>query len=304
MRARPRVSRELGVDLRRRAALGERRVHAGVDREPREAAQLRVRPEEEDVDAGHHLRDVLVGDVGEGGLAELRERHVRAVAEQQELGVVLPHQVAAAQHAAVGVEHLVVRRLAVVVEDDRVGLVLEQLGNVDRLDVGDQRLHLQLPLRIQLVPVREVVARALLEDRGALGDLGRVGDGVPGDVDVAVHAPVVDAHRRRDGEDAVLPRGDALIRGVDAADVERRHRQREVHRVPEPEALLVRVAAALVEQRVVRVHLLPALAAGRRLDLVRAGEGAGRAHGDASGAGAAAAARRASFLRRRCCAFL
>ena len=67
--------------------------------------------------------------------------------------------------------------------------------------------------------------------------------------------------------------------------VERRHRHREVHRVPEPEAVLVGLAPRLREERVVRVHLLPALAAGRRLDLVRARERGSRllvgGHGDA-----------------------
>ena len=52
--------------------------------------------------------------------------------------------------------------------------------------------------------------------------------------------------------------------------------QREVHRVPEPETVLVALAPPLVEARVVRVHLLPALAARRRLDRERAREGAER----------------------------
>ena len=52
-------------------------------------------------------------------------------------------------------------------------------------------------------------------------------------------------------------------------DVERGHRHREVHRVPEPEPRLVRLPPRLVEKRVVRVHLLPALAARRSRDLVR-----------------------------------
>ena len=55
-------------------------------------------------------------------------------------------------------------------------------------------------------------------------------------------------------------------------DVERRHRHREVHRVPEPEPVLVDLAPALGEERVVRVHLLPALAPRRGLDLVGARE--------------------------------
>ena len=113
----PRAARvalgELGVDLRRRAALDERAVDAGVDREPRQAAQLGVGPEEQHVDAGDHLRDVLVGDVRQVRLAELGERHVRAVAEQQELEVVLPHQVGEPQRVPVRVEHGAVARLLV-----------------------------------------------------------------------------------------------------------------------------------------------------------------------------------------------
>ena len=62
---------ELGVDLRRRAALDERPVDAAVDRDLREATQLRVGFEQQDVDPGDHLRDVLVGDVREAGLAEI-----------------------------------------------------------------------------------------------------------------------------------------------------------------------------------------------------------------------------------------
>ncbi len=184
--------------------------------------------------------------------------------------MVLPGEVSAAQQPAVGVEGLVVRRVPVVVEHDLVRLVLGEVRDAQVGDLRDQRFHLLLPLRVQLVPVLEVVAGTPLEELRALGDLGRIQDRVARDVDVAVDAPVVDAHGRRHGEDPVLPRADALVRRVDAGDVEGRHRQREVHRVPEPEALLVLLASALVEQGVVRIHLLPALAARRSLDLVRA----------------------------------
>ncbi len=81
----------------------ERAVDPGVERQLREPAQLGVGAEQQHVDAGDHLRDVLVGDVGQLALAEVRERRVGAVAEQQELEVVLPHQIAEPQHAAVGV---------------------------------------------------------------------------------------------------------------------------------------------------------------------------------------------------------
>ena len=106
---------QVRVDLGRRVALDERRVDAGVDRQLREAGELGAGLEEEDVDAGDHLGDVLLGDVRELALAELAEGHVRAVPEEQELEVVLPHQVAAAECAAVRVEHLVERGLAGVV---------------------------------------------------------------------------------------------------------------------------------------------------------------------------------------------
>ncbi len=172
----------------------------------------------------------------------------------------------------VGVEDLDVRRVAVVLEHDLVGLVLRQVGHAKIRDLRDQRLHLQLPLPVQLVPVLEVVAGPPLEELGPLGDLGGIRHRVPRDVDVAVDDAVVDAHGGRNGEDAVLPGGDAHVGDVRTDEVERGHRQREVHRVPEPEPLLVLLAPALVEERVVRVHLLPALAARRRLDLVRAGE--------------------------------
>ena len=139
----------------------------------------------------------------------------------------------------IGVEDLDVRRVAVVLEDDLVGLVLRQAGHAKIRDLRDQRLHLQLPLPVQLVPVLEVVAGPPLEELGPLGDLGGVRHRVPGDVDVAVDDAVVDAHGGRNREHTVLPGGDSHVRDVRADEVECGHRQREVHRVPEPEALLV-----------------------------------------------------------------
>ena len=65
-----------------------------------------------------------------GRLRSCRSREnvdVRAVAEQQELEVVLPHQVAAAQRAVVRVEDLVERGVPVVLEHELVGLVLGQV---------------------------------------------------------------------------------------------------------------------------------------------------------------------------------
>ena len=157
------ASGQLALDLLGRPALGEHVVDAGVDRQAREPAELGVGLPEDDVDARDHLRDVLVGDVGQVALAELAERHVRAVAEQQELAVVLPHQVAQAERAAVGVEHVVEAQVAVVLEDDLARLVLRQVRHLELGQLADHRLDLHAPLRVELVPVGEVVARALLE---------------------------------------------------------------------------------------------------------------------------------------------
>ncbi len=263
---------ELILDLGRRPLLAECCVDPCLERQPSQPAQLGVGPEQKDVDAGDHLRDVLVRDVGKLRLAELRERRVRAVAEQQELEVVLPHQVAHPDRPAVGIEDLVERGVAIVAERHLVRLVLGKVRHLQGIEVGDQGFHLRPPLRVELVPVLEVVAGAFLEEPSALSDLRGIGHRIAGDVDVAVDAAVVDPHRRRHGEHAVLPRADCLIRRVDADHVEGRHRHREVHRVPEPEAVLVRLAPLLIEQRVVRVHLLPAFAAGGRLDRVRTGK--------------------------------
>ena len=174
--------------------------------------------------------------------------------------MVLPHQVTHAQHTRIRVEHLVERGVAIFPERDVIGLVLGQVGNPQRVELRDQRLHLRAPLAVQLRPVLKVVAGTLLEELGALGHLGRIGDRIARDVDVAIDHPPVDAHRRRHREHPVLPFTDRLVGRVDADHVERRHRLGEVHRVPEPEPILVPITAALVKQAVIRVHRLPTLA--------------------------------------------
>ena len=63
--------------------------HAELEREPGEALELLVRTQDEEVDARDHLRDRLVRDVRERLPAELVEDEVGAVAEVQELEVVL-----------------------------------------------------------------------------------------------------------------------------------------------------------------------------------------------------------------------
>ena len=171
----------------------------------------------------------------------------------------------------VGLQQLHVAELAIG-EQNLVGLVLRQPGYLDGLDLAIEGLHLFPPLDVELVPVLEVIARALLEELGPLGNQVRVGDRVGRDVDVAVDHAIVDAHRGRHGEGPVLPAGEGEVRDVHLAHVEGGHRQREVHRVPEPEPVLVSFLAVLVEQGPVRIHLLPALAAGGGLDREGTGE--------------------------------
>ena len=126
---------ELRVDLRRRAPFGERAVDLRLDRELREAEQLTARLEQDHVDAGDHLRDVLLRDVRQRALAEVGERDVGAVAEQQELEVVLPHQVAAAERARVRGEDVDDRRVPVRLLHQRVRLVLGELRHGEVRDL-------------------------------------------------------------------------------------------------------------------------------------------------------------------------
>ena len=83
--------------------------------------------EEEHVDPRDHLCDVLVRDVGQRVLAEVDERRIGPVPEEEELAVVLPHQLAVAVELPVRLQHLDVARVAVVLEHDLLGLVLGQI---------------------------------------------------------------------------------------------------------------------------------------------------------------------------------
>ena len=249
----------------------EVRVQATNAGQASEAAQLGVGAKQQDVDPRHHLRDVLLGHLRQRGLDEIGKCQIGAVAEQQELHVVLPHALVHAQRSAPSVEHTVKRRVAVF-ERHLVALVFVERGHLERGDLRDQRVHLLLPAGVEPVPVGEVVPGALLEVADPLRDQIGICDGVGRDVHVAVDDPVVDAHRWGNREDAVLPVRKCVIRAVDRHHVERRHRVGEVHRIPEPQSALVCFAAILVERRVIRVHLLPALATVRRGDLAGAWE--------------------------------
>jgi hypothetical protein len=104
-------------------------ANARFNRAAREPAQLGVGAEDHHVDAGDHLRDVLVRDVRQLRLAQLGKRRVGPVAQEQELEMVLPHQVAEAKSPGVCVEGFEKRGVALLAERDVVGLILRQVGN-------------------------------------------------------------------------------------------------------------------------------------------------------------------------------
>src|SRR5881227_3052026 len=177
----------------------------------------------------HHFEFLLLG-----------YGHVCAIAEEQELEVVVPHPEVALERLLVDVEERMVCGNAAPGVYVRERLEFRQLELRKRLGFAYQRQHLLAPLRIQALPVAVVVEGALLELAGAAGDLRWVRHGVAADVDSPVDDPVVDPER---GRQAVHARGggaESTIRGLGRHHVERRHRFREMHRVVEPEPRIVR----------------------------------------------------------------
>ena len=83
-------------------------VDSQFDRAAGEAFHFLVGAEDLGFHACDHAADRLVADLGEGLLAEIEEGHVRAVAEQQELEVVVPHPVVALDLLLVDLEQRVV----------------------------------------------------------------------------------------------------------------------------------------------------------------------------------------------------
>ena len=234
--------------------------HAELDRQAGESLELLVRPQDEQVDRRHHLRDRLVRDVRKRLPADLVEDEVGPVSEGEELEVVLPHAVVSFEQAVPGDEQEVGRADRASLGDD--GLVLErrQLRHDQGLELADRRLDLLHPALVQLVPVPVVVASPPREQLRAVGQRLRVVDRVRADVDVPVEDPVLGPERGRCDEEAGLRLVQGGNRVVEPHAIERAEGLRAVQRVPEPEASLVEGAALLAEQAVVRVHLLPALA--------------------------------------------
>ena len=124
-------------DLLVRAAVDEGSVDAAVERCARERLQLVVGPEHRRVVAADHLRHRLHAHVGEDLVAELEERQVGAVGQQQQLEVQLVQLVVQLQAAIVRPHQAVVRPEQLLV--DRLVLVLElrQARNDQRRQLRD-----------------------------------------------------------------------------------------------------------------------------------------------------------------------
>jgi hypothetical protein len=97
-------SRHGGNDRLRGCAVHERVADVEIDRRLGQLLQLLVRPEHQRLEAGHHERDALIRNLGKRLLAEIEERHVGAVAEQQKLEMMLPHPEITLDRAPIAVD--------------------------------------------------------------------------------------------------------------------------------------------------------------------------------------------------------
>ena len=110
---------------------------------------------------------------------------------------------------------------------------------------------------VQVVPVGEVVPGTFHELRDTGLDLVGV-DADRRQVGIAVQHTEVDAVGRWDPVVPTVHLAERRDRGLEEVRVPRRHRRAPVHRVPEPEAVLLVLPALLAEGHRVRVELLPA----------------------------------------------
>ena len=249
----------------------ERPGDAQVDGQAGQALELLVGPEQVDVHAGHHLGDAQVGDRRERLLAEPEEVQVGGVAEVEELEVVLPGQQDQVLEPVVLRLQLVAGAPADPVGDHRQVLHLRQSAEVQRLDLGDGVLDLHQPPVVQVVPVAEVEAGPLHELRHPGPDPLRI-DAHRRQVRVAVQHSEVHAVGGRDAVVAAVHLAQRRQRDLHEGRVPRGHGVAPVHRVPEPEAVLLVVAAGVAEAHRIRVELLPALHPLGALDLEGARE--------------------------------
>ena len=208
------------------------------------------------------------GISGKAFLQEIEEHDVGAVAEHQELGVVVPHLREQVDTAVVALAHEVVRGEATGLGDHQFIVHLAQLRDLDLLQLADQVADSHLPLSVELVPVLVVVTRASLEDLQPSLDLLGVGNRVRRDVDAPVHDAVLDPEGGGENEDPGRVGPDRRVGDLGRDRVEGRHGFGEVHRVVEPEPLVV----LGLEPGEVGVHRGPPFGTQHVGDLRRQGE--------------------------------
>ena len=250
----------------------EVRLQPQLDGEFSEVLELVIRAEEFHVDALHHGGDGLVRDVGEDLLAEVEEVQVGDVAEVEELEVVLPVLVRQLDQSVVALQQLLGAVLALAGEDVLHRDHVRELGEGDGFHLVDGALDLDVPLLEELVPVLEVVAHALFEERHARGDLvRRHRDGRH--VQVAEVHPEFDAVGVGDHQVPGVVLAQALDREFAADRLEGLEHGGPVLAVAEPELGVLLVLELVLEDQVIRVDLFPALGAGGDRELGGFGEG-------------------------------
>ena len=168
--------------------------------------------------------------------------------------MVVPHLRERLDATVVGLAHIMVLPDAAARGHHLDVVEFGQRRNLDVLDLLDEGEHPLFPFVVEPVPVLVVEAGALLEQRQPPADLRGIGDRIGGDVDAAVDDAMIDAEGRRKREDAGGESAQTLIGNFRRQDVERRHRLGEMHRVVEPEDLVVLGP----ETREVGIHGLPA----------------------------------------------
>ena len=166
--------------------------------------------------------------------------------------------------ACIGGDQGVARAPPAALGDDRFAFELGQIGHLQLFEFADFSLYRLHPTAVELVPVRVVVAGPSLERLSALGDHRLVLDRGRAQVDIAVDYPILGSKRRRHGEQASARLAQTDDEGINQQGIEWTDGLGPVHRVAEPEASLIEGAAIVADQRVVGIHLLPALAALRR----------------------------------------
>jgi len=219
--------------------------------------ELIVGAEHQDVDAGDHARDGLIRDLRKGLLAELEEDDVSTVAEHQEFEVVMPHLRISLNEPMKAGNNFVVLREASRLVNDRNVFEFRQLRHFDGVRLFDEARHLADPLIVEFGPVRVVVTGALAKHGCALLYFLGIGHGVGRDVNATVVNAIIDAERGGKREDARHDGAHCRVRKFRAERIESRNRLGKMHRVVEPEALIVFGP----EARVIGVHVLPALGA-------------------------------------------